>query len=197
MPTAAQRKAAADLLASARARTARARLCLDGDLLDEHQLLVEELGRARKDDERLNEPDRAPAIAEQILELEDRIAAAETEFVFKAMGRGSWRKLVADHPPTPEQLAVDPQVDNDVEVFPFEAMAASLEEPALTAADLRKLHDDVLDETQFQKLWTTCLVANLGTGVNRPESAAARSVLAANARPKSEQPSDSESLEAS
>lgn len=181
-------------MAKARAKTARVRLCLDGDLLDEHARLTADLEQARKADEASNEPDRAPAIARQIVDLEERIAADEIEFVFRGMGRGRWRKLAADHPPTDEQRQAG--ADFDIETFPFEAMAGSLESPDLSADDLRQLHDEVLDEVQFSHLWGACLKANLGSAVTRPSSQAARDVLQ-NSRGKSASPLTLASVEAS
>lgn len=194
MTSDAQRRAAADVLAQARAKVARVRLCLDGDLLDEHAQLEQALATARAYDEQHNEI-TAPEVARQVVELEERIADAEIEFVFRAMGRGRWRKLAADNPPSDDQAREGAEFD--VDVFPFEAMAASLEDPEMTADELRQLHDDVLDEAQFVALWSACLRANLGGALNRPESAAARSVLEANARLKSVPPSDSAGLAAS
>jgi hypothetical protein len=190
-----ERRAAAEVLANAKAKTARVRLCLDGHLLDEHAVLSEQLEQAQRYDETTNDPDTAPGIAQEIVALEARIAEEEVEFVFRGLGRGRWRTLLADHPPSEEQVAQG-AVDFDPDVFPFEAMAASLVEPTMTADELSELNDEVLDEIQFNTIWGTCLRANLGNGVNRPESVAARNVLAS-VRPSSVQPSDSESRAAS
>lgn len=179
---------AEDVLARAQARTARVRVVLDGDLLDEHAVLEAELATLDPDSA------EAAALAESIVALEDRVATAEVEFVFKGMGRGRWRKLAADHPPTDEQKVRG--ADFDVDVFPFLAMAESIVEPALTAEDLTALNDDVWDEATYQQVWGACLRANVAGALTRPESAAARSVLQ-NVRLRSVQPSDSESREAS
>lgn len=179
---------AQDVLARAQARTARVRVVLDGDLLDEHAVLEATLATLDPDSA------EATALAERIVALEEQISAAEVEFVFKGMGRGRWRKLAADHPPTDEQKARG--ADFDVDVFPFLAMAESIVKPALTAEELTRLNDEVWDEQTYQQVWGACLRANVAGALTRPESAAARSVLQS-VRLRSVQPSDSGSLEAS
>jgi hypothetical protein len=92
--------------------------------------------------------------------------------------------MMADHPPTNEQKAQGAEFD--VEVFPFEAMAAFLVEPKMSVNDLVELNDSCLDEVKFSKLWGACLRAALG-GASRPPSKAARSLLSArgNSKPAS------------
>lgn len=170
MGTAGERKAAADILAKAKARTGRATLVLDGALVDDHERLVAELagldqtGPAARD------------LADRIVALEAQMAEAEVEFVFNGLGRGRWRKLLADYPPSEQDRATG--LDFDPNTFPFAAMTEALEEPAFTAEELRSLLDDVLSEIQFQVLWAACLKANVGSGVSRPESPAAHAITA-------------------
>lgn len=160
---------------------------LDSDLLDEHERLTREL-------DELPEGRNSEALAEQIVQLEEQIAEAEVEFVFRGLGRGRWRKLIADHPPTEEDQADGAEFDT--QEFPFVAMAACLESPALTVDDLKTLNDEALSEMTFNALWAACLTANLGGGVSRPESRAAHAIRA-NGRHSSEPQSDSAGPEAS
>jgi hypothetical protein len=185
MATAGQTRSAAEVLAKAQTRTGRVRLVLDGDLLDEHARLEDALDAASDGEKR--------EIAEQIVDCEQRLADAEVEFVFRGLGRPTWRKMVADHPPTDTQRAEG--ADFNVDTFPFEAMAASLVDPAMTADQVRELEEH-LDEVQFSTLWSACIRANVGGGVTRPESRAARAIMA-NGRRSSPQPSGSESPAAS
>lgn len=189
MGTQGERQAAAEVLAKAKAKTARVKLCLDGDLLDEHAQLSERLAEAQATDEDTNEPDRAPAIAEEIVALEQAIAEAEVEFVFRGMGRGRWRKMLADHPPT--DAMKEDGAEFDVDEFPFEAMAACIVSPTLTVDQLKELNDESLDESQFSQVWNACLRVNLG-GVNRPSSEAARAIVQSS-RGKSDSPGSLES----
>lgn len=185
MPTAGERRSAADVLAKIKAKTERVSILLDPDLVDEHAALDRRLQSAS--DEQKHE------LAEQILELEQRIADEEVEFVFKGMGRTRWRKLLADYPPTDEQRARGAEFNTDT--FPFEAMAECIVEPEMSADQLRQLND-MLSEVQFAQLWGACLSANIGSGVTRPESLAAHVILA-NGGGKSPLRSVSESVEAS
>jgi len=184
MPTAGERRSAADVLAKAKAKTERVRLLLDGDLLDQHEQLTAE----SKADEGNVE------LADRLVALEAEMRDAEVEFVFKGMGRGRWRALAAEHPPSDEHKAQGDNFDSDV--FPFEAMSRCLDEPRMTVEELKELHDRSLSELQYQKLWFGCLAANLGGSVTRPESRAAHATRA-NGRHKSAQLSESESAEVS
>lgn len=169
MATAGERQAAAEVLAKAKARTARVALVLDGDLLAEHERLSAQLDKFHSD------TDDAIELAGRIVALEEQIVEAEVEFVFRGLGRGRWRALLAEHPPTEDDKKQGLEFSADE--FPFVAMAASLVEPVLTVDDLRALHDEALSETSFSELWTACLKANLGGGSSRPESQAARATL--------------------
>ena len=186
MGTGNQRLAAAEVIARAKTKTARARLQLDGDLLDRHAVLSEQMDAA-------DDVDAKTAIAEQLVALEAEMADTEFEFRFKGRGRVRWQKVQADHPPTDEQAAKG--ADFDVDVFPYVIMAESLVEPVMTEAELRALCEQ-LDEVQFGTLWGACLKANLGSGAIRPGGSRAAAFLES-VRPKSEQPSEPESLEAS
>jgi hypothetical protein len=182
MPSAGERKAAADILAKAKARVSRVKLVLDGDLLAEHERLNAELEAAP-------EGGNVEELAQHLIDLEEQIRKAEIEFVFRGIGRGRWRKLLADHPPSDEDKAAG--LDFSQENFPFAAMAASIVSPTLSEDDLRELDEETFTEVDFQKIWTCCLRANVGAGVTRPESRAAHAILA-NGRHSSPQPSDSE-----
>jgi hypothetical protein len=170
-----------DLFTTARAKPERCRILLDGVLADEHAQLEDELAGADESARHM--------LAERIVDVEEQIRKAEIEFVFVAIGRGKWRRLQADHPPSEDERAQG--IDFSVDDFPFEAMSASLVEPRLTVAELRRLNDEVLTFEQYSLLWATCLAANVGVA-SRPESLAARAILA-NGGGKSQLPSDSES----
>lgn len=186
MGTGGEKRAAAEVLAKAKAKTSRVSLVLDGDLIDQQEQLEEELSNLDESS------DEAVAVAEQIVAVEAAMKAAEQEFVFKGMGRGRWRKMLADYPPTEDQAAQGAEFD--VDEFPFYAMEASLVSPAMTVDQLKELNDESLDEVQFSLLWGACLRANLG-GSNRPSSEAARRIL--NARGSSTSVSTSGLAEAS
>lgn len=173
MATQGERQAAAEVLAKARAKTARVKLCLDGDLLDQHAQLSEQLAAAQAVDEQSNRPATAPKIAKQIVQLEQQIEAAEVEFVFRAVGRSRWRQLLADNPPTDEQK--EQGAEFDVDTFPLLVMSESLVEPSFTVDELAHLIDEILSEADFAQIWGACLRCHLGGG-SRPSSSAARAI---------------------
>lgn len=193
-------------VARARPKIGRVRLCLDGVLKDEHKRLVAELERARAADASANQEPTAPAVARRVVEAEAEMDDVSAEFVFEGKGRGGWRRMKADFPPTEQDVAHGADFDSDR--FPFHAMAECLvtptsieidgEDVVLDAAGFMAL-EDVLDDVQFETLWFTCIQLHTGDkgSVNRPESAAARSVLEQSARLKSVPQSDSGSREAS
>jgi hypothetical protein len=112
--------------------------------------------------------ERAPAIAEQIAELEEEMARYERSFKFRSIGYQPWQDLLAKHPPTKQQKAADARVDHNPETFPIAAMAASCVEPTLTVDQAQRLVA-LLTTSQFTHLWTKCLDANVG-GLNVPKS---------------------------
>lgn len=175
-----------DPFANAKKKPERVRLLLAGDMLDEHADLERQLADAADDARTL--------VAEQIVELEKRMVDAEIEFVFEPIGRGRWRKLIADHPPTDDEKAEGRIWNGDT--FPIAAMLASMREPRVAPDEFQALYDDVLTEEQFSSLWLVCLTANGGVVASHPESQAARATLA-NAGGKSRPPSGSGSAEAS
>lgn len=179
MATAGERAAAAEVLAKAKARTARISLCLDGELEDRLEMARSAFAEADSDS------DEAAALAEALVAVEADVEKASTEFVFQ-VARGKWRKLKADHPPTDEQKALGAEFDTDE--FPFVAMSAFLVSPVMSVDDLKALDDEVLDEVKFAQLWGTCCRAAMGVAPH-PSSQAARQLL--NARGNSKPPSNS------
>jgi hypothetical protein len=182
----------AGVLASTKPIERSVRICLAGDLLAEIDSLTEELAQARRSDSRLNELDRAPAIAKRLVELEDAAHEAEVEFRFRAIGRKAWRDLVAANPPSAEEKKAG--ADHN-ERFLVEAIAASCVEPAGVTLEQAEQLLDVLTESQAGKLWLACLAANRGTS-DVPFSAAASELARPTETSSGSQP-DSEYPEAS
>lgn len=161
-------------------RTATARILLRQDLLTQHQQLEADLDAAIQADNAENRTPQAPAISQQILDLEAEIDAARIEFRFRSIGHRAWADLMAAHPPTKEQIKALGRIDHNPETFPIAAIAASCVEPAMTVDDVAQL-DRALNDTQFNLLLVRCVEANTG-GVDTPKSVAAGVIHRVNGR---------------
>jgi hypothetical protein len=182
-----------DILAEAEnpayVRTQTAKVLFRQDLVTRHAELDAELAAAIARDRTTNEPDQAPVIAHQIAELQDEMTAALREFTFKNIGKKAWADLLAQHPPTKEQLAVEAEeakeqgrkprfFDHNLETFPIAAMAAASHSPKMDEDAVRRL-EAALTDSQFTLLWRACFDANLG-GADVPKSLAAGQILRVN-----------------
>jgi hypothetical protein len=161
-------------------RTTTARILLRQDLLAEHDRLEAELTAAVQADAAENRLPEAPAISQQILDLEAEIDAAKIEFRFRSIGHRAWADLMAAHPPTKEQLKVLGRIDHNPLTFPSAAIAASCIDPAMTDDDVTQL-ERLLNDTQFNLLFVRCVEANTG-GMDTPKSAAAGVIHRVNGR---------------
>lgn len=156
-------------------RVATARILLRQDLVARHAELEEQLTAAANADRATNREPVAPALAAQILELEQEMEAAKVEFRFRAIGKRAWADLIARHPPTKDQLKADPRLDHNPVTFPVAAIAASCIDPELTLEDAQRL-ERALNHSQFDLLWAKVVDANIG-GLNAPKSRAAGMIL--------------------
>ena len=132
---------------------------------------------AVRQDKLENREPQAPALAARAAEIEEQIVAAQTEFVFRSIGRRAWRDLVAAHPPTSEQRRVDARAEINGKTFPVAAIAECCIEPKMSASVVARL-EGALSDGQWERLWAGCLAAN-GGGADIPKSVAAGSILRA------------------
>lgn len=152
---------------------ATARVGFRQDLWDRHARLEAELVAAVRGDTSENRDPEAPAIAEAIETLEAEIAVNEKLFTFASIGRQAWTKLLAEHAPSAEHREMGS--DHNPETFPPAAVAASAVEPLLSLKTATAMFDE-LNISQWNRLWSACLAANLGGGES-PKSAVATAVL--------------------
>lgn len=155
---------------------------LRGDLVDEVDRLEAEMRAAAEQDEAENRDPQAPRIAERIQDLQAEAAESEVTFTFQGLGRGTWAKLIADHPPRTdhesdgyggEKLPYNP------ETFPPALLAACCVEPPDLAGDLdewREIHEE-WNAGQIANVWDACLASNTGVAPT-PKSRAASELLA-------------------
>lgn len=166
-----------EFIADLEPRTAEARvLRVRVDLRERHAALEAELKAALETDARENREPLAPQLAEQLAELEAEIEQAETVvFRFRSIGTRKWLDLLAEHPPTKDQLRQKQGLDHNPLTFPVAAVAASSDEPKLTVAQARALESN-LDLSEWEKIWQATLAANLG-GDGSPKSVLAGTIL--------------------
>jgi hypothetical protein len=154
------------LKARTRRRRHEVRVLLDQTILDEHTRLRAEFDQAVRDDTQLNRNPEAPALAEAIAAVEQRLIDERALFVFEQIGRAAWLALIGEHPPRPEDT--EQGLDHNPETFPIAALVASCVE--VHNPDLDRLDDESarflaaeLNIAEWRKLWNGCLIANLGT----------------------------------
>ncbi|MCA1218702.1 hypothetical protein [Streptomyces sp. 8L] len=151
---------AATTVAALRGKFARPRtsvpLYLDGGAVAEAAGLEQILTRAREADEMSNEDPTAPAIEQQLLDAHERAEASRVDFELQALTHRAWARMVAEHPPTPDQLAdapVSAKPDFNVDTLPGALVRAQLLRPDPgTEQEWSEFWDD-LSDGQMAQLW--------------------------------------------
>lgn len=195
-------------LNDAKPSVAKARVCVQGDLLDQHAELDALFAREKLADSKRNKGHKAPAIADRLEELEAEIEASMRTFTFHGIGRRAWNKLKAAHPKLDDDGK--PEVDFDhhtgrfvdfnAETFPIAAIAASSASPKVSQEQAERL-DAELNDAQFAELWSAVVQANLGVVVEAPKSVLAfadralRSAVASTTSSPEESPPASETAD--
>ena len=139
-------------------------ICLRGDLAARLDDLKTEFTRAAiaEDDDITSDitDSAARSIAERITAAEAEADAHSVAFRCRAIGSRSWRKLVAEHPPTLDGWRWDD------ETFAPSAIAASVvlpgEDGPSMSVDEVELLADALSEGQWAKLYSAVLEVNMG-----------------------------------
>ncbi len=174
-------------------RVSTARVLLRQDLIAQHEQLEAELEEAVEADGRnsrfasIDTQKAAPAVAQQLAELEKAFDEHKHEFKMGSIGNKAWQALMAEHPPSKKLLEQNRNAEFDPETFPVAAIAASWIDPENTGwkfvptekpnpemqrrvAFFTQL-DELLNNTQFRVLWAACLEANTGFGTPKSRSA--------------------------
>lgn len=144
-------------------------ICVRGDLVEKARELHEEYAAALLYDADHNEPDTAPAVAELIEAAQAEAEAATVTFTVGAVPANVWRRLVAEHPPTDDDL------DGwrwNLETFPPAALAAACLDPVMDEVQADALAD-ALSDAQWEKLWNAVLAVNLADDLPKFASATA------------------------
>ncbi len=164
----------------AKPRQRTVKICLDGDLSNEWGRLADAYDAAVRADARENRLPEAPALAEQMDELRDRMEAETEPFTFRQIGYQAWTDLMVESPPTDVQI--ERKLDHDPVTFQPKAVAASLIAPALEPGEFAELLPD-LTAGQFARLWDACVAVN--TGDNRVPFSAVDFANQLGSKPKS------------
>lgn len=145
-----------------------------GDLVSEHARLEGELaeaaGSGSSDDD--GHVERSQELAERIVALEAEIEASKATFTFSSCSHEAWYRLMAEHPPSNEERAAQPQAAVGTE-FQIHALAECSRSPKLTVAQARRMRDMRPDD--FDRCWLAVVQANEGQVVV-PKSAMATAV---------------------
>ncbi len=151
-----------ELLAQATPRTERVTLCLRGDLTDRIDQLIAAHALAQADDENSNSANVAPDIAEEIIGLIEEADENSVDFVLRSIGARAWSDLLADHPPSADDMAMGR--DHDSRTFPLAALAASITAPEGATPEMVTELEEKLSAGAWQQLWTACLAVNIVGG---------------------------------
>lgn len=142
----------ADLVAQVRPLEKVAVIITAGDLLGEHARASEELATAlRQTRTSLADGSTTRQLAEQVADLEARIAASTITLRFRGLGRNAFRRLVDEHPA--EGAPFNP------DTFPVALIAACAVDPAMTPAQAAALADVLSDgqwDEVFDAAWSAC-----------------------------------------
>ncbi|MFV2094820.1 hypothetical protein ACFHW1_04925 [Micromonospora sp. LOL_014] len=156
-------------------------VCLQADLVAEHELAERQLAEAtRRASDSLAGGSGMREIAERIEALRVEMQDHTIDFRLRAMPRPRWKAFIAAHPPRKDDAGKvderDRAIGVNTETF-FDALVrASVVEPELDASDWDLLLDERLTDRQFDEL------ADAAWGLNRrdvdvPFSPAASRVL--------------------
>jgi hypothetical protein len=128
----------------------RVQLCSRPDLADRIDELKKEYQTARVTDEMLNEPDRAPGIAEEIERLREEALAATVTFVLQGVPHHVEEALQEAHPPSDAQKRIAQEQKfylpfNPDTHYPAMLAACCIEPTGMTPADWIELYGQLTD----------------------------------------------------
>jgi hypothetical protein len=152
--------------------TAEVRLLLDGELETEIADLRAELRVARREDVASGGglSDRAPAIVSRLTELDAEADERAVVFRFRAIGRGTFEKLIAKHPPTTRQweewrektkaIPIYSAPEYDDVGLSVDLVAACCVDPVGSSDEWKVWRDDKLSDGQWAELYSAALKVN-------------------------------------
>jgi len=168
-----RRRGLDELRATFKRRRETARILFDHSLVEQHRALTARHDNSLRGTDLVDDAplavDALTTMPDELARLEAEIDDAEQEFVFESIGRGRWLRLIAENPPTGDDIAGGWEYHADT--FVPAALQASCVSHALTSDDAWWLMEE-LDIGEFSRLWAACYLANAGEAL-RPKSVAA------------------------
>ena len=112
---------------------------LDGDLETKHVLLLADLETAKAVDEKTTEPNTAHLVEKEIGGVEDAIRESRVPFIFEAVGREVYGKLLDEYKPRDDEShkELDEEVGFNVDEFPPRLFALAAFDPKMELEDAR------------------------------------------------------------
>ncbi len=112
---------------------------LDGELETIHTLLLADLEKAQALDKKTTDRNTAPAIEEKIEGVEDQIRESRVPFIFEAVGREVYGKLLDEYKPRDDEShkELDEEVGFNVDEFPPRLFALAAFDPKMELEDAR------------------------------------------------------------
>ncbi|GIE30179.1 hypothetical protein Ait01nite_032240 [Actinoplanes italicus] len=172
-----------DKIAKARLPERTVQLCLNGDLVAEHEEAERELEQAQRNPGNSLAGNGAAAIAERIEALEAEMRESTETFVLRALpqkknprdDRPTWRELLERHPPRRgddgEIIEADKSILLDTSTFYEDMIRVCTVSPEMDEDDWEKLFG-VISSSQYQDLHMAAWLLNRGD-INIPFSLAA------------------------
>lgn len=136
--------------------TARAWVPLEPGLTQRYEDLQDDLLKAHKHDATTNDKDTAPAVEDEIAEVEQRIADSRAMFEFTAIGRKPYNAILKAHPPKKPD---DKVYGFDPLTFPPALLAATAINPTLTPDQAMEIWEEWSD-AEATLLFETALKPN-------------------------------------
>lgn len=152
-----------DLIATARPRTEKVRICARGDLVEAHAAAVAEVGRVADADSLAGDGVREALAA--VRRIEEEQESSTITFTVTAVAREVWATLLAQHAPTREQRRAGN--DHDPVNFPIHAVAACIVDPPTTLDQVKAMASSrpdgtpVLPAGEWNRLWNTVIELNV------------------------------------
>lgn len=143
----------ADIKARKTSTRRSVKVVMDGEIMSRIDALKDRIRAEERTDRRENRNPVAPLLKRELDALYDKARESEVTFTFRSVGRARFDKMLAEHPPTPEQrkqvkelmsergMPFDPPKWNG-ETFPPAIVSASSVDPELTITDTQEMWAD-------------------------------------------------------